>query len=109
MGGWKICSSEEDSFVFHHAELIVGEKPAVLDGVDAGLDDEGGGFASIDMNSNCAARVMGFVDRSEQFFFGVVVGAVVGAKLDEIRTVENIFANGFANFERTVGVNIFEE
>src|SRR5580704_6980815 len=109
MGGGKICAGKEDSFVFHHAELIVGEKPAVLDGVDASLNDESGGFASIDVNGNSTARFMGFIDRSEQLFFGIMVGAVVGAKFDQISTVKNIFSHGFADFEGAIGIDVFKE
>ena len=48
------------------------------------------------------------VGSGANFFFGVVVGAgIVGDELDEVRAIENIFANGFANFFGAVSVDIF--
>ena len=81
--------------------------PAVFERIGAAVDYIVRLFFFVTVDGEGAAGFVSFVGGGADFFLGVHVVAVVGDELDEIGAVENIFADGFANFLGAVGINIF--
>ena len=80
----------------------------MFDRIGATHDYIASGLSAENVNSYGAICVVGFGRCGANFLLGVIIRAgVVGDELDEVRAVENIFANGFANFFGAVGVDVF--
>src|ERR1700726_29284 len=104
----KIGAGKEHAFFLHAAELVVGEKETVLDGVHARFNDIRSRLSSEDVNRDRESRVMSFIDRGADFIDRVVIGAVVGDELYQVGAVVDVLADGLTDFVDVVRVIIFE-